>query len=200
VNAIWQLASAAHDDAIVAMFMALNAEDPGPAPAEPQQMRVTLDRLRIEPYRGRAAVCEMNGRVVSYSLLIAFWSNELGGEICTIDELYVSPEYRSRGLATALFTELLDRDSRLWNASPAALALEVSPTQCTGASAIRAAGLRGAERRYAPASYRTGYQPMNRLKTKAAISARPNSNCNCPERAIARLCASAPASPATSRI
>jgi len=127
VNAIWQLASAAHDDAIVAMFMALNAEDPGPAPAEPQQMRVTLDRLRIEPYRGRAAVCEMNGRVVGYSLLIAFWSNELGGEICTIDELYVSPEYRSRGLATALFTELLERDSRLWNASPAALALEVSP-------------------------------------------------------------------------
>lgn len=43
-----------------------------------------------------------------------------------------------------------------------------------------------------------GYQPMKWLATKAITSAKPNSNCNCPERAIARLCASASASPETS--
>ncbi len=124
---MWRVASIDDDESVVAMCMALNAEDPGPAPVSPQQMRRTLAALREKPIRGRAVVCDVAGDAVGYALLISFWSNELGGEICTIDELFVLPEHRGRGLATALLERLAGGDRSLWPAEAAALTLEVSP-------------------------------------------------------------------------
>ncbi|HLK85729.1 MAG TPA: GNAT family N-acetyltransferase [Candidatus Binataceae bacterium] len=124
---MWRAASIDDDESVVAMCMALNAEDPGPAPVSPQQMRRTLAALREKPIRGRAVVCDVAGDAVGYALLISFWSNELGGEICTIDELFVLPEHRGRGLATALLERLAGGDRSLWPAEAAALTLEVSP-------------------------------------------------------------------------
>ena len=49
---MWRLATASDDEAIVSMCMALNAEDPGPNPVQPQQVRLTLAKLREEPNRG----------------------------------------------------------------------------------------------------------------------------------------------------
>jgi ribosomal protein S18 acetylase RimI-like enzyme len=37
---------------------------------------------------------------IGYSLVINFWSNEYGGIIGNIDELYIMPKYRSRGIGT----------------------------------------------------------------------------------------------------
>jgi len=51
----------------------------------------------------------------------------------------------------------------------------------------------------APRNKGRRYQPMKRLTAKPTTSASPNSNCSCPERAIARLCASASESPETNR-
>jgi ribosomal protein S18 acetylase RimI-like enzyme len=124
---MWRLATIADDESIVSMCMALNAEDPGPAPVRPSQMRHTLAKLRQEPFRGRALVCEVDGHPAGYALLISFWSNELGGEVCIIDELFVLQAYRRRGLATALLTKLMDSQQSIWPGKPAALALEVSP-------------------------------------------------------------------------
>src|SRR5712692_9312679 len=123
---MWRLATASDDEAIVAMCVALNAEDPGPNPVQSQHVRRTLAKLREEPNRGRAVVCDFEGRTVGYALLISFWSNELGGEVCNIDELFVAPPYRGRGLATALFGSLAEGNPSLWPTKPAALALEVS--------------------------------------------------------------------------
>jgi|SRR5215472_11826484 len=60
-------------------------------------------------------------------LLISFWSNELGGEVCNIDELFVAPAYRGRGLAADLFTMLASSEQLLWPGKLVALALAVSP-------------------------------------------------------------------------
>jgi hypothetical protein len=87
---MWRVATAFDDEGIVSMCMALNSEDPGPAPVEPEQVRRTLAKLREQSNRGRAVVCDMDGRAVGYALLISFWSNELGGEVCNIDELFVA--------------------------------------------------------------------------------------------------------------
>jgi ribosomal protein S18 acetylase RimI-like enzyme len=125
---MWRLAAVADDESIISMCMALNAEDPGPAPMHRSQVRRTLAKLRAEPHRGRALVCEINGLPAGYALLISFWSNELGGEVCTIDELFVAPAYRRHGLATSLFTVLTSSEQSLWPARPVALALEVSRT------------------------------------------------------------------------
>lgn len=88
-------------------------------------IRGTLAALRETPGRGQAIVLEEDGAVVGYALLISFWSNEVGGEICVIDELYVDEAYRGRGHAKGLIQTILRGEAR-W-AGIVGLELEVSP-------------------------------------------------------------------------
>jgi GNAT superfamily N-acetyltransferase len=122
---VWRIARAEDDDAIVAMCAQYYYEDPGPRPVPPDQMRETLAVLRREPMRGRTVVLEIDGRAVGYSLLIAFWSNELGGEVCDVDEVFVAREHRGRGHGRALFDAIESR--QLWPAPAVAIALGVTP-------------------------------------------------------------------------
>jgi GNAT superfamily N-acetyltransferase len=108
------------------MSIELNAEDPGPESVSSAQVRRTLAKLREDPARGRAIVCEVEGAVAGYALLISFWSNELGGEVCTLDEVFVVAKRRGRGLTTALLERLAAGDKSVWPSQPAALTLEVS--------------------------------------------------------------------------
>ncbi len=124
---MWRIAGSSDDEAITAMFLALNQEDPGPEPVAAEQVRRTLHVLRDQPQRGRALVLELEGDVRGYALVMSFWSNELGGEILAIDELYVTPEYRGRGHGTDLMEQLAAGTFR-WASDAVALTLEVSPT------------------------------------------------------------------------
>lgn len=123
---MWRLAEITDDDAIVAMCTALNTEDPGVAPVPEAHMRRTLVRLRAEPARGRAVVLDAGAGPQGYALLISFWSNELGGELCNVDEVYIAPEQRCRGYTSALI-EAVARGDGVWPGRPVALELEVSP-------------------------------------------------------------------------
>jgi GNAT superfamily N-acetyltransferase len=120
----WRPADAGDDDAIVAMSLALYGGDP---PVSEAQIRATLAMFRDQPVRGRALMLDPDGEAAGYAFLVSFWSNELGGEICTIDELYVAERWRSRGYSTQLINALRS-GSPLWPGIPMALELEVSPT------------------------------------------------------------------------
>jgi GNAT superfamily N-acetyltransferase len=85
------------------MCLTYYSEDPGLAPVTEAQIRLTLDALRRQPHRGQAVVLEVDGSAAGYALLIPFWSNEYGGEVCEVDELFVAPSHRGRGLGSALF-------------------------------------------------------------------------------------------------
>ncbi len=122
----WRLARADEDDVIVSLIRRLYEEDPSPEPVPEAHSRATLAAFREQPVRGRAVVLEQDGAVRGYALLVSFWSNELGGETCEIDELYVVPEARGSGHATALLSSLVD-GGELWPARPAALCLQVTP-------------------------------------------------------------------------
>lgn len=123
---MWRLARAEDDDAVVEMCVALYTEDPGPEPVPAAHGRRTLDALRTEPVRGRVLVLELGGRVVGYAVLVSFWSNELGGELCTIDELYVRAGERGKGWGTTLVRGVVD-DRAIWPREPVAVELEVTP-------------------------------------------------------------------------
>ena len=125
VAPLWRPARPDEDEAIVAMCLALNAEDPGEAVAA-EQVRRTLAAFRAEPVRGRALVAESDGGLIGYAFLVSFWSNEYGGEICAIDELYLAEAHRNQGIATRLF-ERIGVDPSLWPGRPVALELEVTP-------------------------------------------------------------------------
>jgi GNAT superfamily N-acetyltransferase len=123
---MWRTAAHLDDPDIVEMSRHLYAEDPSPAPVPESHTLETLSILRAEPVRGRAVVLQVNDLIVGYALLISFWSNELGGEVLVIDELYVRPPYRNRGHGRALFA-ILARENQLWPRQPAALEIEVTP-------------------------------------------------------------------------
>ena len=123
--AAWRTARADEDDAVVAMCIQYYREDPGPRPVAPEQMRQTLAVLRREPQRGRAVVLDLDGRAVGYALLIAFWSNELGGEVCDVDEVFVAREHRGHGHGRSLFDGI--ESGALWPAPSVAIALGLTP-------------------------------------------------------------------------
>jgi GNAT superfamily N-acetyltransferase len=122
---MWRLATEGDDDALVEMSLGLYREDPGPLSGDARHLRETLAALRREPWRGRALVLEVGQQVVGYALLIAFWSNELGGEVCEVDELYVTRDFRGRGHGAALF-EAIERGD-VWPAPLVAIALGITP-------------------------------------------------------------------------
>jgi ribosomal protein S18 acetylase RimI-like enzyme len=124
---MWRLARPGDDESVVAMCLALYAEDPGTVEVGPAQVRRTLEVLRREPVRGCVAVLDVGARPRGYALLISYWSNELGGEICQVDEIYVAPEARGQGHTSELVERLTHGDGP-WPRRPTALQLEVSPS------------------------------------------------------------------------
>src|SRR5437016_4012748 len=96
---MWRPATSADDDEIIRMALALYEEDPSPDPVPAEQTRRTLAVLQSEPARGRVVVLEIAGALAGYAFLIAYWSNELGGEVAVIDELFVDREHRGMGHA-----------------------------------------------------------------------------------------------------
>ena len=122
---MWRDATPADDDAIVALVGQLYAEDPSPTPVPGSHTLATLARLRAEPVRGRVVVLEVDEQLEGYAFLISFWSNELGGEVCEIDELYVSRAARGQGHSTRLLDGLASR-TLPWFRDAVALALEVT--------------------------------------------------------------------------
>jgi|SRR5689334_10616962 len=126
IPVMWRLAALSDEEAVVRMGVALSIEDPGPRPVPAENIRRTLRALRETPWRGRALVLECDGRVCGYALLIGYWSNELGGEIDVIDELYVEPQHRGRRHATSLIEALATGASPV-SSNAVALTLEVTP-------------------------------------------------------------------------
>ncbi len=138
---MWRAANPLDDDAIARMCLALNAEDPGPEPVPPAYTRRTLVALRESPWRGHAAVLDVDGQVCGYALVISFWSNELGGKVWVIDEIYVDPEHRGRGYATQ-FLEDLAAGAAVPDSGAIALMLGVAPGNVRARSLYERLGFR----------------------------------------------------------
>lgn len=139
---MWRLAKPEDDDAVVEMCMRLYDEDPGHLTVLPENMRSTLQALRREPCRGRAVVLEIENQPSGYALLIAFWSNELGGHICEVDELFVVPAHRSQGHGKSLFEAISHGD--LWSTPIAAIVLGVTPDNVRARRLYERLGFRAA--------------------------------------------------------
>ena len=123
----WREARADEREAVVELVLALYREDPAPEPIGAEQVAQTLARLAAEPLRGVAVVTDTERGLGGYALLCSFWSNELGGEVCIIDELFVIQPERGRGRATRLIQGLCAR-ALPWFRDAVAVELEVTPS------------------------------------------------------------------------
>jgi GNAT superfamily N-acetyltransferase len=89
-----------------AMVLALYGEDPPGEEMSRAKVQRTARELALHPDKGSVSVLCVGGAIVGYALVIHYWSNEYGGDIASIDELYVKPVWRDRGIGAALLEHL----------------------------------------------------------------------------------------------
>ena len=104
------------------MILGLYKEDVYGEPITLEKIRETFYELTQNPEKGRIIVFTLDCEIIGYAILIFYWSNEFGGNIIVIDELFVKPALRNQGIATQFFEYL----STQWQAK--ALQLEVTPS------------------------------------------------------------------------
>lgn len=57
----------------------------------------------------KAYVCEKNNKTVGYILLALTYSNEAGGMVVWLDEIYVKAEFRSQGIGSELIDFVIEK-------------------------------------------------------------------------------------------
>ncbi len=72
-----------------------------PVPAE-HFTRCFDEMLRSDTYAA-AWIFEVDGRTAGYAQIARTYSQEAGGMVIWVEELYTKPEYRGRGLGNAFF-------------------------------------------------------------------------------------------------
>jgi len=112
-----------HQAELVAMMSALYAEDEAASPVDQSRFPSSVEFLIAHPSRGRIVLFSERGAICGYALLIPYWSNEFGGTLLFVDEIFVTADARNRGIAKSFFGYL--DETRPFDA--VALALEVSP-------------------------------------------------------------------------
>lgn len=110
-------------EVVAELIQDLYQQDPSDRPMLPQKITATFDSLTSHPDRGCILVIEHENEIAGYSIIINFWSNEFGGNVSFIDELYIKKEFRAKGIGTDFIKYLAE--NKFGNA--VALRLEVTP-------------------------------------------------------------------------
>jgi ribosomal protein S18 acetylase RimI-like enzyme len=108
---------------VLAMMRALYVEDEPAFAVDDRRFPLTIEFLLAEPSRGSVVVFMEGAAPRGYAILIPYWSNEYGGTLLCVDEIFVVPEFRNRGIARRFFEFLAQ--TRPFD--PVAITLEVSP-------------------------------------------------------------------------
>lgn len=106
------------------MIFALYQEDPEGESINQKKVEKTINELFIHPEKGKIIVFENNTQIVGYAIIIFYWSNEYGGDIINIDELFVKPALRKQGIATQFFNHIF----KVYREKVSVFCLEVTPS------------------------------------------------------------------------
>ena len=64
---------------------------------------ITFDQLMTDNTYAQGYMIEYNGKVVGYALTAKTFSQEAGGLVIWLEELFILPEYRNKGLGKEFF-------------------------------------------------------------------------------------------------
>ena len=84
------------------------ASDPEMGAITDEKITRTFEELYTHPQKGSIVVIKDEGTAVGYAILVNFWSNEAGGNILDIDELYVEEEARGKGIASSFIKSIIE--------------------------------------------------------------------------------------------
>ena len=66
----------------------------------------TVQRSLSHPDQLKIKIFQIAETIAGYALLTFYWSNEHGGTVLLLDELYVLPSFRNHGLGSLFITQL----------------------------------------------------------------------------------------------
>ena len=107
---------------VLRMMRELYDEDGQDLAVNPATFPSTIDYLLANPASGRIVLFTDSRVLHGYALLVSYWSNEWGGVVLLLDELFVDEEFRGRGLGTS-FLKYLEHERPF---GAVVVALEVS--------------------------------------------------------------------------
>lgn len=123
MSVYFRAATTADWPAIAPLILQLYQEDPSPNPVTQENIERTLQESIQHPEKVQLIAFDMANTIIGYSLLVFYWSNELGGNVIFIDELLIASAYRSQGIATQFFSWL----EQAYSPQAAAFMLETTP-------------------------------------------------------------------------
>lgn len=105
------------------MIWLLYREDPEGEPIDDEKVDRTIHAFKQNQEKIRIYMLKNREINIGYAILTCFWSNEMGGDVVIVDELYVEKESRGMGVATEflVFVKEINKDA-------AAIQLEVTPS------------------------------------------------------------------------
>lgn len=114
---------AEHKNEFFSLVHALYTEDPEGEKMTDEKIAGTIDYFLHYPQNGEVLIFTENKIVIGYAILLYQWSNEFGGRVITIDELYLKNDLRNKGTGAAFLKTL----SAKKEADFKAIFLEVQP-------------------------------------------------------------------------
>jgi GNAT superfamily N-acetyltransferase len=84
----------------IGMVQACHREVAPGKPIPTEQVVATVRELEHNRDKGTVFIFDREETLVGYCILINHWSNEYGGTVLCVDELFVTPGQRGRGIAS----------------------------------------------------------------------------------------------------
>ncbi len=101
-------------DSFIAMVLDFYEEDKegfGSSFMTTKKIRNTIESANKYPNHLKIKIFKNQETILGYSILTSFWSNEYGGLVCILDELYIIPPYRNQGISSGFIGSLLNDTS-----------------------------------------------------------------------------------------
>lgn len=87
-------------------------EDPGYVRINNLKIENTINELTRNREKDKIIIFQLEKEIIGYAILINYWSNEYGGNILIIDEIYILPEYRRKGYGKSFLKYLIDNNRK----------------------------------------------------------------------------------------
>jgi len=88
------------------MIFSLYREDPEGIAINSDKVHATFARCKAYPEKAKLIAIWHEKELVGYALVVFFWSNEFGGEILCLDELYIKKDFRCHGIGSSFIKDI----------------------------------------------------------------------------------------------
>jgi len=125
-------------DDLLEMVKSSYSEDPSGKEMSDIKIDRTISFLQSHPGNGRIVIITASDLVLGYAIIVYFWSNEYGGSVLLLDELFIREESRGKGIGSGFMKNLISTETGKCRA----IFLEVIPSNTRAMEFYQKSGFR----------------------------------------------------------